>query len=455
MNVLFATGSPATYMMPPTLSDRQVVCGPDWTDRKAPDGRVHSLTTPIGSYDLALIAAKLPRDQQPDVVVCLIDASWRNLPANLGAFTCPKVVLIADTHHMTSPLIGTMRYLVAEPYDRCIVLYDRHHAVFLRAAGFRNLFWLPGLTFPHSDAVVRKARQRGIRKARIAFVGQAGKHHPRRARLLEALAGRKLPFEAKPLRQAEALAFYGDSLLGFNASLNGDLNLRVLEIMAAGGALLTDRLASSAGMESLFADQRELLLYGSAEELVERAEHAMAHPEATKAIGAAGAQWFDLNYGEARRRELFRSVAFDGVAAPEFEFSPSEKTRVFLGGDTDRLLKSLSVYEGIQEIHRNEETVRLQIADEEPAELKEIFGTLPRVTWSQPIDGTAKLAVFARARLDRGIAFDAPFLWCWDAQPGDFETLAHGLAPAGYALVSKTVALFCKKAEPKNSPAVS
>lgn len=446
MNVLFATGSPAAYMLPPVLSDCQVNCGPDWRDLRTPDGRVRSLATPVGRYDLAAIAAKLPSDQQPDVVVCLVDASWRNMPANLAAFGCPKILLVADTHHMNSPLVGTMRYLANEPFDRSIFLYDRHHAAFFHAAGFRNLFWLPGLTFPHGDAAIRAARTRGARAPRIAFVGQAGKHHLRRARLLEALKARNLPVVTKGITQAEALGFYGSSLLGFNASLNGDLNLRILEIMSVGGALLTDRLVPESGFDRFFADQRDCLLYSSPEELAERAAHALAHPEQTRTIGAAGARWFDENYGEMRRRELFRAIAFDGVAAPEFEFTPQDTTRVFFGGDTDRLLETMVVYEGIQEIHRNEETVRVQIADEQPGDLKAIFSTLPRVECTTAADNVdADLAVFNRSLMTTGVTFSAPLLWCWNAQPGDFALLAGGLTPAGYTLASEGVALFCQQ----------
>jgi len=421
-------------------------------DQLTPDGRVRSLVTPVGSYDLAAIAAKLPSEQKPHVVVCLVDASWRNLPSNLAAFSCPKVLLIADTHHLSSPLLGTMRYLASEPYDRCVLLYDRHHAAFFHATGFKNLFWLPGLTFPHGDAAVRTARVRGARAQRIAFVGQAGKYHPRRTRLLETLKAAALPVVAKGLSQAESLSFYGSSLLGFNASLNGDFNLRILEILSVGGALLTDRLAPESGFDRLFADKRECLLYGSPEELAERAAHALAHPSETRAIGAAGARWFDEHYNEARRRELFRAVAFDGVAAPEFDFSPAETTRVFFGGNTDRLLESLAVYEGVQEIHRNEETVQVQIAEGEPADLTEIFSTLPRTECVAAIDdGTADLAVFNRSRMAQGISFNAPMVWCWDAQPADFGLLARVLAPAGFALASDTVALLCQQNPPQKS----
>ena len=191
MRALFSTVSPSAYMAPPQLADEQINCGPEWKDERGPDGRVTALATPLGEYDLAAIAAKLPPDQQPDVVVCLVDASWRNLPTNLQAFKCPRVLLIADTHHMGSPIIGMLRYASAEPFDRIVLLYDRHHARLFQAAGFQNIFWFPGLTFPHSDAVVRAARATGRRAPQIAFVGQAGKHHPRRTRMLDEIKARR------------------------------------------------------------------------------------------------------------------------------------------------------------------------------------------------------------------------------------------------------------------------
>src|SRR5512140_962599 len=98
MRILFSTGSPAAYMRPPALSDAQVNCGPDWRDEHDADGRVRSLATPLGEYDLASVAARLPPEQRPEAVVCVVDASWRNLPRNLAAFPCPRVLLVADTH---------------------------------------------------------------------------------------------------------------------------------------------------------------------------------------------------------------------------------------------------------------------------------------------------------------------------------------------------------------------
>lgn len=439
MRILFATCSPAGYMAPPSLGDEQVNCGPAWTDQHASDGRILSLATPPGQYDLAAIAARLPSPQKPDVVVCLVDASWRNLPRNLGAFKCPRVLLIADTHHMGSPIIGMMRYAISEPFTRRVLLYDRHHAPIFHGAGIRDLHWFPGLTFPHSDAAVRAAR-RARREARVAFVGQTGNFHPRRARLIRALSGCGVTVAPQPLPQPRALDYYGASLLGFNASLNGDLNLRVFEILAAGAGLLTDRLSAGSGLPHLFADGRELATYADEAELAERARHYLAHPAEARALGAAGANWFDTRFNERRRRDLFRALAFDGKAAPEFTFSREETTRVLFGGDTGRLLQTAMVYEEVQEQHRTQERVRVNLDGSAHPDLAAVFATLPRVK-TVPTGDACELAVCSRGH-EHPESLNGEQLWCWDAQPADLAPLARRLAPAGYVSASRTLALF-------------
>lgn len=451
MRVLFATGSAASYMLPPRLGEEQVNCGPDWADENAPDGQVRSLATPVGEYDLFALASRLPPGQQPDAVVCLVDASWRNLPRNLAAFKCPRVLLVADTHHLNSPLINMLRYATAEPFDRIVFLYDRHHAEFFAAAGLRNLYWFPGLTFPHEDAAVRAVR-RARRRQEIMFVGQAGRFHPRRSRLLEALAARGLPIGRKAVPQSVGLGLYGASLLGFNASLNGDLNLRAFEILAAGAALLTDRLAPASGLADLWTDGREMLTYGSAEELTERAAHALAHPRETTAVGAAGAAWFDRHFNARRRRTAFQALALDGTAAPEFALPAANPTRVLFNGDTDRLIDALAVYEGLQEMHRETETVQVTHAADVPDDISSIWATLPRIQVSHEADAAeADVGIFGRTTEQ---VPPARCLWCWNADAADGLRLEQAFVPHGFSRLNEQLALFVRTAaEPEPIPA--
>ncbi len=448
MRVLFSTVSPASHQLPPQFGDDQVNCGPDWTDGRDASGRVRSLATPVGDYDLAAVAARLPSDQQPDVVVCLVDASWRNTPSNLAAFKCPRVLLIGGTHGGQSPLLTTMRYATSEPFDRTVFVHDRHHAMFFHAAGLRNLFWFPGLTFPHGDAAVRAARL-CQRDPQLAFVGRSGGAHPRRTRLLETLAATRLPLVQRVLPQRQALDFYGASLLGFNASLNGDLNLRVFEILASGAALITDRLAPESGLEDLFTDGKELATYADDVELALLTTEYLQRPDEARAMGEAGAEWFDTHLGETRRREAFRRLACDGIGPAEFAFKEREKARVFFGGDTDRLLESVQVYEGVQELHRTRETVRVAVDKIAPDDLIAIYSTLPRVDLSRPDDGNhADLAIFTRDRAAAVPPGKADHLWCCDAGEADFDPLATRFESAGFRAVAGKAAVFIRAAEP-------
>lgn len=433
-------------MAPPQLAEEQIVAGPDWPDAQTPDGKCLSLRTPVGDYDLATILAKIPVEQMPDAVISLVDASWRNAPRNVAAFRGPKALLVADTHHLSSPLIGMLSYAGSEAYDRLVFLYDRHHLGFFQSAGFRNLYWFPGLTFPHDDATVRAARAHK-REKRIAFIGQAGEFHPHRGRQLAALRAANLPVDQWPLPQREALTFYGASLLGFNASLNGDLNLRVFEMLASGAALLTDRLAPESGLSRLFTHGRELLTYSSTAELTERAVHALAHPRETAAIGAAGAAWFDTHFNAAKRRIDFSELLFNGTPVPAFTDETSARATVYFNGNTDHLLQTLMVYEGVQELHRTEEKVRVVLTSGVSEDVAKAFSTLPRV---EVIRGDlftpADIGVFTRDDDIVPGAVLASRVWCCDARPEEFALLNAFFAPVGFTPVSGEVAVLCRTA---------
>jgi hypothetical protein len=207
MRILFCSGSPRHYMAPPRLAEEQVNCGPFFRDEELA-GKVLSLRTPTGEFDLAKTAARLPAEQRPDAVVCLVDSSRICVPRNIAGIPGPKLLLVADTHHLKRPILGMLDYIASQKFDRVIFLYTRHHLGLFQAAGVRNLFWFPGLTFPHGDAAVAAARIPS-RARHVAMVGQHGALHERRLRLVGLLAGRKVPLRIAHLPQAEALGLYG------------------------------------------------------------------------------------------------------------------------------------------------------------------------------------------------------------------------------------------------------
>jgi hypothetical protein len=427
-------------MAPPQLADEQIVAGPDWPDAQSPDGKWLTLRTPVGDYDIAKVLARIPAEQQPDAIVSLVDASWRNQPRNLAAFPGPKALLVADTHHLSSPLIGMVNYAATEPYTRIVFLYDRHHLAFFESAGFRNLYWFPCLTLPYDDAAVMAARARK-RAKRIAVAGPAGEFQPRHARLVSELQKYDLPVAQSSPKKA--LGHFGSSLMGFNASLNGELNLRVFEILASGATLLTDRLAAESGLLHLFDHGRELLTYGSAEELAERAAHALAHPQETAEIGAAGAAWFDRHFNASRRRAAFHELLFNGTALPEFAGPVLPESKVHFAGDTGQLLQTMMVYEGVQELHRTEERVRVVLTPGVHEDVAEVWATLPRASVIRgDLYSPADIVIFTRDDEIVPGAVQAPRVWCCDALPEEHAVLNDYFTPVGFTRLSDQVAVF-------------
>ena len=133
------------YIPPPRISEHMVSVGPFMPDRR--DGaRVASLAAPKGRYDLAVLSKDLPGEQAPEVILVSVDATALNEPTNLAAFDCPKVALLADTHHLKRPLRNALAYLTEETFDFHIALYNRHHAHFFTDYGLKQVHWLPALT---------------------------------------------------------------------------------------------------------------------------------------------------------------------------------------------------------------------------------------------------------------------------------------------------------------------
>lgn len=431
-------------MAPPRLAAEQIICGPDWLDADI-GGYVTARNTPAGEYDLAAVAARLPADQQPDAVVCLVDASWRSLPRNLQAFRCPKVLLVADTHHLNAPLTGMIRYAQSERFDRIVLLYDRHHWEFFTAAGLKPLYWFPGLTFPHDDRTVAAARQAAARESRIAFVGQTGICHPRRMQLLSQLHAHQLPLSVRAVSQREGLGFYGSSSIGFNSSLNGDLNLRVFEILAGGSMLLTDELAPAAGLADVWQGGRDIATYASAAELVEKARHAMAHPEETAAIGAAGARWFDEHFSAAVRQAAFQRLVMDGVAPAMFPLPHSAPAEARPAAISPRLVAG---YEYLQELHRNLDRVIVQLDDTVPEAFTRLCGTLPRLEVRRgpgAKSGRIDLLVVGRRNFNAPLLAAANHVWSWEEAEAERVALVRRCSSMGLTLINPALLLFSRQ----------
>lgn len=358
-------------MAPPVLGDEQINCGPCFNDQQIA-GRWLTRNTPFGTFDVIPLAAELGSDQAPDVVVCHVDCGFCLRPVNLSVFRCPVILLAADSHWGEHAISELVTYAASESFTRVVLLYDRHHADFYRAAGIQNLHWFPAFTFAHDDARIHAAiTTNPARGAHLALVGKVG-YHFRRQRLFSALINARVPLAWRQIRQSEAIAHYASSLIGLNAAMNGDLNLRVFETIAGGAMLLTDRLAPAAGLDDLLIEGKEKVSYDNAADLVEKARYFLAHPDEARAIGIAGHNWFQTHFSEKRRRKAFHDLVFNGVDLPEFALPTPPASRVFFDHS------AAIACDLVNELHRQQETVTVIADASVPTGFDELVSVLPR-----------------------------------------------------------------------------
>jgi hypothetical protein len=332
------------YIPPFVLADRQVTVGP----KVSPDQSQEPFDgfTPCGRYDLfaALEALHLPTEF--DAVVVWSDALGENQPVNLEAFNCPTILCVGDTHHLDTPLQKMIDYQNDAKFDFILSSHNRHHLHWFIEAGYANVAWLPGIK-------VRNLSRPFLddRKAEVCFFGSAGgKAHLRRTHLLRELNRRKaFPFVAMVGRRDHAADRYSTSAVSLNCSLNGDLNLRVFEILAAGGCLLTDRLSPQSGLDLLLREGKEFVGYDSVEECIEQARFLLAHPQSALAIARAGNDAFTAHMLPERRAQQLFDWVFQGQLDSLFrvdDFSRAGSRNV------ESLRERLQIYEQLQELNR-------------------------------------------------------------------------------------------------------
>lgn len=121
----------------------------------------------------------------------------------------------------------------------------------------------------------------------VAFVGTPG-GVPRKF-YLQALRERYPRSRIGPADHRELGAIYSRAAIGFNYSIAGDVNMRVMEVLAAGAMLLTNPLPR-ADLERLgLRDGQHLVTYRNPEHLVTLLNYYLAHPAEREAIACAGA----------------------------------------------------------------------------------------------------------------------------------------------------------------------
>lgn len=393
------------------FAPQEFFVGPDCQTGRHASG-IDCLNVAPGEYDLAEITKRI--GIAPDIVVIKPDATGRNAPRNLAGVPGVKALVLGDTHHMERPIAWMLDYAASEPFDVTICHHARQHIHFFAHAGLKApCYWIPLLSVnphlqPEAEALAFP----------VSFVGSMGRWHPYRTQVLEALKSAGLPLNLATTSQEEAAAIYARSAISLNVSLNGDINHRVGEVMAAGGFLLTDRLSKESGLASLFDDGVHLAHYDGLDDLVEKARYYLTHQDEVRTIRKAGRDKFLAEHNSDLKREQFLDLVLNGKAASGCDLSNDPRHRFAVPADPIELLKRVEAYEIVQDMHRClaapklilapgadpayatdcADLVRLDIAVCEDSPLFERTQTRQRVRIAPSLDAPSKDAILLAAK---------------------------------------------------------
>ena len=186
-----------------------------------------------------------------------VDSPGPFWPAGLDELSCPTAAYLIDTHRDLR-----LRLAYAPFFDHVFVAQSDDVAA-VRAQGYLQADWLPLAADP-----AFKRDPRAERPVDVAFVGQAGLPGTLRHDVLRAVTS---TFNTNDVRRryspAEMSDLYGQAKIVLNASIGGDVNMRVFEATVAGALLVTDRVAN--GLDELFTEGEHYVGYDSPSEAVE------------------------------------------------------------------------------------------------------------------------------------------------------------------------------------------
>jgi hypothetical protein len=182
-------------------------------------------------------------------------------PVGLEDLRCPTAVYLIDTHQDLG-----LRLTYAPFFDEIFVA-QLNNVADVRAAGYPQAQWLPLA----ADRAFAQEPSRP-RHLDVAFVGKLGQSGTPRREVLDTIAS---SFRTNDLRRryrpSEMRELYGQAKIVVNASIGGDVNMRVFEAMVSGALLVTDRIGN--GLDELFTEGEHYVGYSTANE----ARDAIAH----------------------------------------------------------------------------------------------------------------------------------------------------------------------------------
>lgn len=373
--VLLSWPIPPDRMPPPVFSSQQVTLCPRGKSTEFSNAPQDLIECPTTGYDVYEFVQQSPQieNKEFDLLVVLASSSETAVPINTKKIGCPTVLLAAATHEGSFPINYLLAYCAVEKFDYIVAPLSRQHLHWFAAAGFRNLAWLPLI---HMYTVTHEWVE--TRENRVAFLDHEDTSHLRQLRLLNVLKETDIPLVTKSDSREQSAHLFAHSVISLNCSLNAEFSLRSLEIISAGGFLLTDYLSFAAGLDNYLSPGLYCDVYDSENDLVEKIKFYLSHRELALEIARRAYKKFFSDWHPRYRIADLMNWVFRGEL-PDF-YAASADPRFFISNSYENLIGTrLAIYESTQELHRVEERLKVLVSRECPLAIVADLLDLPRV----------------------------------------------------------------------------
>lgn len=197
-------------------------------------------------------------------------------PFGVESIPCPTAAYFIDVHLDLRSRLQMSRF-----FDAVFIAQKDYLPRFLEI-GHQHAHWLPLACDPEVHHVVPETRT-----LEVGFVGKLGHPGTRRYDILTRVLPRYRTNDYRRSYSPRDMArIYSQSKIVFNASINGDLNMRVFEALASGALLVTDRIQN--GLPDLFEEGMCYVGYSTFAEAIEKIDHYLAHDAERSRIAREG-----------------------------------------------------------------------------------------------------------------------------------------------------------------------
>jgi hypothetical protein len=250
----------------------------------------------VGRVEVCSKAFSLERASEADLIL-YVDPGPSVFPMGLERADCATACYLIDVHQGLHPRINLAKF-----FDHVFIAQKDFLGDFI-AAGV-EAEWLPLACDPTTHGL--SCSERDID---VGFVGKLGNPGSTRYNTLTSVLSSFSTNDYKRyVDPVEMGSIYARSKIVINASINGDVNMRVFEAMAAGALLVTDRIAN--GLSDLFQEGVHYAGYSSVDEAIAAVRSHLADAGARTAIAVRGkaAVLKGHTYGH-RARQIIHSAS--------------------------------------------------------------------------------------------------------------------------------------------------